>query len=82
MARHYDFPDPDDRSPNEPTVIVDPKQVLGLYNQEHPDDPYTNMSEAVRLWFVDTSTKRGWDDAKFHGQQCLLRANVQRVHNK
>lgn len=38
MLRKYVFPDPNDRSKNDPCTIVDSKKVLGLYNQEHGDD--------------------------------------------
>ena len=33
MARPFVFPDPNDRSPNDPSVIVSPAQVLGIYKQ-------------------------------------------------
>lgn len=35
MAGQYVFPDPDDRSKNDPSIIVSSKKVLGIYNQEH-----------------------------------------------
>ena len=31
----YILPDPDDRSKNDPCIIMDTKKVLGLYNQSH-----------------------------------------------
>ena len=33
MARPFVFPDPNDRSPNNPSIIVSPTQVLGIYKQ-------------------------------------------------
>lgn len=38
MAGQYVFPDPDDRSKNDPCIIVNNKKVLGIYNQAHPDE--------------------------------------------
>ena len=81
MARRYDFPDPRERSPKFPSVIIEPEQVLDLYNQEHPDSEYANVSETVRAWFISAALSRGWAAAEFHGQQCLLRANVQLTPN-
>ena len=37
MARPYVFPDPDDRSKNNPVVIANSEQVIGLYNQMNCD---------------------------------------------
>ena len=37
MARPYVFPDPDDRSKNEPCYIASSQQVLGLYNQDNEE---------------------------------------------
>lgn len=37
MSRLFVFPDPDDRSKNNPAIIVTSEQVIGLYNQYNKD---------------------------------------------
>ena len=38
MPRKFVMPDSNDRSQNEPAVILSPAQVLGLYNQDNIGD--------------------------------------------
>lgn len=76
MPRPFVAPDPNDRSPNEPTKIASLNQVLGLYNQENPDNRRERVTDPVRQWYVDEMLKLGWASATFHGSQCLLEANV------
>lgn len=33
-GRPFVFPDPNDRSPNDPSIIVSTEQILGIYNQD------------------------------------------------
>lgn len=70
---HYIFPDPDDRSKNNPCFIVNTKKVLGIYNQEHPDDEdMQKVTPKVQEWFKNKATDYGWDEVKFSGGQCIL----------
>lgn len=73
MSRPYAFPDPDDRSKNDPSIIVSSKKVLGIYNQEH--DSEENMQKVtpkVQEWFKEKAVNAGWDDVRFSGGQCIL----------
>lgn len=73
MAAPFIFPDPNDRSPNNPAVIVDSNRILGLYNRHHPDEE--NMEKVmakVKTWFEKEAKQIGWDEAKFSGNQCYL----------
>lgn len=74
MARPFMFPDPDDRSKNNPAVIVTSEQVIGLYNQYNNDGAEVQkVTSTVKDWFVDEAqSNQGWDDAKFVGSQCIL----------
>lgn len=73
MSRKYVFPDPDDRSKNDPCTIVDTKKVLGLYNQEHTDDEdMQKVTQKVQDWFSNKANEAGWDDVRFSGGQCIL----------
>lgn len=76
MARPFTAPDPNDRSVNEPTQVVSANQVLGLYNQESGDKK-ERIVESVKSWYRDQMIQSGWADAAFHGNQCVVRANVE-----
>ena len=73
MAGQYVFPDPDDRSKNDPCIIVSSKKVLGIYNQEHEtEENMLKVTQKVQDWFSSKATELGWDDSKFSGGQCIL----------
>lgn len=77
MARPRVLPDPDDRSVNNPSVIVDPVDVLGYYNQQVGEDR-ERVTDSVKEWYKQEAIKQGWDSAEFHGNQCVLTASVSR----
>jgi hypothetical protein len=70
--RHYEFQDPNDRSPNSTTIIAKSTRIRALYNQAHPDDKMENITEKVKTWFSKEAKKHGWDDANFAGNECVL----------
>lgn len=73
MPRKYVFPDPNDRSKNDPCTIVDSKKVLGIYNQEHNDEEdMQKVTQKVQEWFKAKANETGWDDVRFSGGQCIL----------
>ena len=73
MSRLYVFPDPDDRSKNDPSIIVSSKKVLGIYNQEHEDEEnMQKVTQKVQDWFKEKAETNGWDDVRFSGGQCIL----------
>ena len=74
MARPYAFPDPNDRSKNNPAIIVSSEQVIGLYNQLNKEgDEMQRVTPKVQDWFIKEATEnQGWDDARFAGSQCIL----------
>lgn len=75
MAK-YVFPDPNDRSKNDPCVIVNNKKVLGLYNQAHPDEEdMQKVMDKVQEWTTNEAKRLGWDEVKFAGGQCILENN-------
>jgi len=77
MSR-YVFPDPNDRSANQPSVIAKSSQVLGLYNQNNDDEDMQRVTTKVQEWFI-TEAKQTykWDDAYFSGNQCVLTATME-----
>lgn len=70
--RRYEFQDPNDRSPNSPSVIASSTRIKALYNQHNPSDKMSNITEKVRDWFITESLKQGWSTAVFAGNECLL----------
>lgn len=75
MARPFEFPDPNDRSINSPSVVVSQAQVIGNYQQEE-DKTQQKVTEPVREWFVERAKEAGWTKAEFHGSQCVLTATL------
>lgn len=71
MAIPKKFPDPNDRSFNNPKVIVNSDEVLGLYNQENKTKQ-TRVTKPVREWFENEAKDNDWDEAEFTGNQCTL----------
>lgn len=76
MARPYVFPDPNDRSPNDPSIIVSTEQVLGIYNQDCNDDMQRVTSKVID-WFKNEATTYQWDKVEFVGNQCILSVNLE-----
>ena len=76
MARPFDFPDPNDRSVNNPHQLVERDVVLALYNQANPANPYTLLSEGIRTWFEAAAKARGWTSVQFIDQAAVLTATV------
>lgn len=80
MPKPYPFPDPNDRSPNSPTVIVPSNKVLYLYNKNHPEEQnMQKVTEKVQTWFIDESKNQyHWNNAHFAGSDAILGANFKR----
>lgn len=76
MSRPFVLPDPDDRSKNEPCIIVSSQQVIGIYNQYNSDgDEMQKVTDKVKEWFINYSKEQGWDESDFAGNQCILKNN-------
>jgi ribosomal protein S4 len=75
MARHFLFPDVNDRSVNSPSVVVSQAQVIGIYQQDVNKDQQ-KVTEPVREWFKGKAKEAGWHSAEFHGSQCVLTAKI------
>lgn len=71
MPRPYSFPDPNDRSPNNPSTILSSEQVLGLYKRG-TGEKMEKVTEKVRNWIIDQAKAMGWDEGFFSGGQCVL----------
>ena len=73
IPRKFVMPDPNDRSQNEPAVILSPAKVLGLYNQENIGDKKARIVNSVKEAVVETAKNAGWDEVEPIGNQILLR---------
>ena len=88
MPKHFELPDPNDRTVNSPLVLLSGELVLGLCNlhaqlKEIKDgktvNGITRLNESIKNWFILEMEARGWCSVEFFGNQCLLRADV-KVH--
>ncbi len=73
QGRPIKFPDPDDRSKNQPTYVLERGDVLNLYNQENSGEEAKRVVKSVQDWFTDRAKQEGWDDIDFHEGKCILR---------
>ncbi len=76
MPRLFKFPNPNDRSPNQPAFIVKSDQIIGLYNK-YKDDDMKNVTSKVQDWFADMAKEYQWDDAEFVGSECILKVKLE-----
>jgi hypothetical protein len=76
MARPFITPDPNDRSVNAPSLIVSAPQILGLFNQENPDEKKERVVDSVKDWYKSRMESEGWSTVMFHGNQVVLSVNV------
>lgn len=77
MPRPFTMPDPNDRSKNDPAVLVDSAKILGHFNQEHRGgEKATYVSETVRRWYTDKAKESGWSSVEFVGNQAMLKMNL------
>ncbi len=76
MPRPFDLPDVNDRSVNAPTAIMSGRQVLGLFNQVHPDDKKERVVDSVKDWLEREAKESGWATVDFSGSQAILTANI------
>lgn len=73
MSRPFSFPDPDDRSKNNPKLVCDSDKVLGIYNNDVDEDQrMQKVTKKVQDWFVNEAKNQGWKLAEFAGNQCIL----------
>lgn len=78
MARPFRLPDPNERSKNDPAVLVNSSKILGYYNQEHKDsgEKASYVSETVRNWYEEQAIAEGWSEVTFIGNQAMLKLNL------
>jgi hypothetical protein len=72
MAKRYEWPDPRDRSPNHPHILLEREAVLDLYKQATGEEDAKNLTEAIRRWFDGEAQQRGWDHVIWANQCAVL----------
>ena len=70
------MPDPKDRSVNAPSIIASSEQVLGYYNSKNKSDKKERIVDSVKNWYKEEAIRQGWENANFHGSECLLEVTV------
>jgi len=73
MARRFEWPDPKDRSPNNPHTLLEREAVIDLYRQGSSDENAKNLTEAIKTWFVGEANSRGWDDVTWADQSAVMK---------
>lgn len=71
----FKMPDPRDCTVNKPAVLVEQEQVLDLFNAEN-EVPRRRVDERVKKFFIRKAQEAEWSKVEFHGNQCLLIANI------
>lgn len=74
-GRPYEIPDPDDRSVNNPHVIVEGKAVLG-YIRQGVDPKAKVVSQAVRVGYEAAAKSAGWADVTWVEDAAVLKADI------
>ena len=75
-GRPHEMPDPDDRSVNDPHVIVEGKAVVGYYRQTDPKAKV--VSQTVRDGYEAAAKAAGWKEVTWVGDAAVLRADIVR----
>jgi hypothetical protein len=73
MARRYEWPDPKDRSPNQPETLLEREAVIDLYRQGTGDESAKYLTESIKRWFEEEAKKRGWDSVTWVNQKAVLK---------
>jgi hypothetical protein len=73
MARRYEWPDPKDRSPNNPHTLLEREAVIDLYRQGSGDESAKNLTDAIKNWFESEAKVRGWDDVTWADQSAVMK---------
>lgn len=76
MSQRVEFPDVNDRTVNEPAILVSPKLIVALWNQSNPKSERSRVDDQLEEWFCAQAKFLGWTLANFIGKQCLLQVTV------
>lgn len=80
LTRSADIPDPRDRTPNEPALLISPAEVLRAYNNFHFTEELTpryQVDAKVYVWYAEQAMAVGWVRADAYGQSILLVAKIE-----
>ena len=80
------FPDPNDRTINQPALLIEPIDVVKIchscgYNQTVSGTTIVDTEKALvtttmKNWFIQRAANSGWAEAEFVGSQCFLKAKL------
>jgi len=77
------FPDPNDRTPNEPYLVLTTERVINIYNFYNVDNPVDKLKVEVKAWMCAEAMKRNWDSCEWSGalkEVCLLGAHFKAIN--
>lgn len=73
------LPSPEDRTVNDPAVLVPSENVLAIYNANQGfknKEAQNHITEAVRRHVAELAEKAGWSNVRFYGNSLFLEAKV------
>lgn len=66
------FPDPRDRSRNQPSILLTPEEAMKVYLLGNGEPP--RIFQQWTRWWQDNLYKHGWNNVIFSGHQIVLTA--------
>jgi hypothetical protein len=63
IMSHWKWPDPSDRSMNDPSVTLTRERILGLHNSES-GQVAQNITDKILSWTTSRAKEEGWDDVQ------------------
>ena len=70
-----EFPTADDRTRNDPCVLLTTRQILRIYNKATRKRKAV-VDDEVQSWVMNKASECNWYSAKFYGGQCLLSSKI------
>lgn len=74
MSAVVKFPTTDAATETEPVVLIQPVDVLTIFNQAEVNSGKEAgaITAEVKKWIIDEAKRLGWGRAVFIGNQCML----------
>lgn len=71
----FHFPDPKDRTPNNPAVLLSSRQVAKIFSGIYKKSSNPEW-KTVQDTITTTAKKEGWSRVQFSGKQAILIADL------
>jgi len=78
MKSYELFPDPKDRTPDNPHILVEAKNVINLFNLSRYQDA-DSLTDEIKEWFEEEATVQGWSKGTWVGNEINSCAVLKRI---